>query len=28
VKKLEKDFMALELQHVPWVDNSAADDLS
>jgi ribonuclease HI len=28
VKKLEKDFTALELQHVPWADNSAADDLS
>jgi ribonuclease HI len=28
VRKLEKDFTALELQHVPWVDNSAADDLS
>jgi ribonuclease HI len=28
VKKLENDFTALELQHVPWADNSAADDLS
>jgi hypothetical protein len=28
VKKLEKDFTALELQHVPWADNSATDDLS
>jgi ribonuclease HI len=28
VKKLEKDFTALELQHVPRADNSAADDLS
>jgi ribonuclease HI len=28
VRKLEKDFMALELQHVPRADNSAADDLS
>jgi hypothetical protein len=28
VRKLEKDFTALELQHVPWADNSAADDLS
>jgi ribonuclease HI len=28
VRKLEKDFTALELQHVPWVDYSAADDLS
>jgi ribonuclease HI len=28
VKKLEKDFVALELQHVPWADNSASDDLS
>jgi ribonuclease HI len=28
VRKLEKDFTALELQHVPRVDNSAADDLS
>jgi hypothetical protein len=28
VKKLEKDFMALELQHVPRADNSVADDLS
>jgi ribonuclease HI len=28
VKKLEKDFTALELQHVPCADNSAADDLS
>jgi ribonuclease HI len=28
VKKVEKDFTALELQHVPWADNSAADDLS
>jgi ribonuclease HI len=28
VKKLEKDFAALELQHVPWADNLAADDLS
>jgi ribonuclease HI len=28
VKKLEKDFMALELQHVPRANNSAADDLS
>jgi ribonuclease HI len=28
VRKLEKDFTALELQHVPWADNSVADDLS
>jgi ribonuclease HI len=28
VRKLEKDFTALELQHVPQADNSAADDLS
>jgi hypothetical protein len=28
VKKLEKDFAALELQHVPRADNSTADDLS
>jgi ribonuclease HI len=28
VRKLDKDFTALELQHVPWADNSAADDLS
>jgi hypothetical protein len=28
VKKLEKDFTALELQHVPRADNSAADELS
>jgi hypothetical protein len=28
VRKLEKDFTALELQHVPWADNSAADELS
>jgi hypothetical protein len=28
VKKLEKDFTALELQHVPRADNSATDDLS
>jgi ribonuclease HI len=28
IKKLEKDFTALELQHVPRADNSAADDLS
>jgi hypothetical protein len=28
MKKLEKDFTALELQHVPRADNSAADDLS
>jgi ribonuclease HI len=27
VRKLEKDFMALELQHVPRADNSAADEL-
>jgi hypothetical protein len=27
VRKLEKDFTALELQHVPRADNSAADDL-
>jgi ribonuclease HI len=27
VKKLEKDFAALELRHVPRADNSAADDL-
>jgi hypothetical protein len=25
---LEKDFTALELQHVPWAHNSAADELS
>src|SRR6185312_1658241 len=28
VRKLEKDFVALELQHVPRDLNSAADDLS
>jgi ribonuclease HI len=28
VRKLEKDFTALELHHVPQADNSAADDLS
>jgi ribonuclease HI len=28
VRKLEKDFTALKLQHVPQADNSAADDLS
>jgi ribonuclease HI len=28
VKKLEKDFTALELQHVPRADNSVADELS
>jgi ribonuclease HI len=28
VRKLEKDFTALELQHVPRADNLAADDLS
>ena len=28
MKKLEKDFHALELQHVPRADNSAADELS
>jgi hypothetical protein len=28
VRKLEKDFMALELQHVPRANNSAADELS
>jgi ribonuclease HI len=28
VRKLEKDFMALELQQVPRADNSAADELS
>jgi hypothetical protein len=28
VRKLEKDFTALELQHVPRADNSAVDDLS
>jgi ribonuclease HI len=28
VRKLEKDFTALELQHVPRADNSAANDLS
>jgi ribonuclease HI len=28
VRKLEKDFTALELLHVPRADNSAADDLS
>jgi hypothetical protein len=28
VRKLEKDFTALELQHVPRADNSAADDPS
>jgi ribonuclease HI len=28
VKKLEKDFTALELQHIPRVDNSAVYDLS
>jgi hypothetical protein len=27
VRKLEKDFTALELQHVPRADNSVADDL-
>jgi ribonuclease HI len=28
VRKLEKDFTSLELQHVPRADNSASDDLS
>jgi ribonuclease HI len=28
VRKLEKDFIALELQHVPRANNSAADELS
>jgi hypothetical protein len=28
VRKLEKDFTALELQHVPRADNLVADDLS
>jgi ribonuclease HI len=28
VRKLEKDFTTLDLQHVPRADNSAADDLS
>jgi ribonuclease HI len=28
VRKLEKDFTTLELQHVPRADNSAVDDLS
>jgi ribonuclease HI len=28
VRKLEKDFTTMELQHVPRTDNSAADDLS
>jgi ribonuclease HI len=28
VRKLEKDFTALELQHVPRADNSVIDDLS
>jgi hypothetical protein len=28
VRKLEKDFTALELQHVPQADNSAVDELS
>jgi hypothetical protein len=28
VRKLEKDFTSLELQHVPRADNSAADELS
>jgi hypothetical protein len=28
VRKLEKDFTALELQHVPQADNSVVDDLS
>jgi ribonuclease HI len=28
VRKLEKDFTALELQHVPRADNSTADELS
>jgi ribonuclease HI len=28
VRKLEKDFTTLELQHVPRADNSATDDLS
>jgi ribonuclease HI len=28
VRKLEKDFVALELQHVPRANNSAADELS
>jgi ribonuclease HI len=28
VRKLEKDFTALELQHVPRADNSVVDDLT
>jgi ribonuclease HI len=28
VRKLEKDFTALELQHVPRADNSMVDELS
>jgi hypothetical protein len=28
VRKLEKDFTTLELQHVPQADNSVEDDLS
>jgi ribonuclease HI len=28
IRKLEKDFTALELQHVPQADNSAVDELS
>jgi hypothetical protein len=28
VRKLEKDFIALELQHVPRANNSVADELS
>jgi hypothetical protein len=28
IRKLEKDFTALELHHVPRADNSAADELS
>jgi hypothetical protein len=28
MRKLEKDFTILELQHVPQADNSAVDDLS
>jgi ribonuclease HI len=28
VRKLEKDFTSLELQHVPWANNSVADELS
>jgi hypothetical protein len=28
VRKLEKDFMTLELQHVPRADNSVVDELS